>query len=131
MKVDVTDQTIAFFPELREAASGVLRQGVHKKYFKVEDVYPGGIGERCQPRIILFPQVIDSLSSSLEPLAKSHAFQAILPQTMVVHHPEIARRQFHALSTLIQTADCYTLYFGRDILELPKLITPLLEASEM
>jgi hypothetical protein len=129
MKVDVTDQTIAFFPELREAAPGVLQQGVHKKYFKVEDVYPGGIGKRCRPAVILFPQVVDSSTSCLEPLAKSHAFQAILPQTMVVHDSEIARRQFHALSTLIQVADCYTLFFGRDVLELPKLIAPLLEAS--
>jgi hypothetical protein len=31
------------------------------------------------------------------------------------------------LSKLVQRAACYRLHFGRDVLDLPRLITPLLE----
>ena len=127
MKVDVTERTIDVFPELRAAPSGVLRQGLYKKYFHVEEVYSSGIGNSCRPAVILFPRVIDAPASSLDPLPKGDALRAILPQALVVHGPEIARREFHALSTLVQMADCYTLQFGQDILDLPNLITPLLE----
>ena len=41
-----------------------------------------------------------------------------------------ARREFQVLSRLVQQVDCYRLYFGRDILDLPKLITPLLELRQ-
>ena len=42
----------------------------------------------------------------------------------------VARREFQVLSKLVQQVDCYRLHFGRDILDLPKLITPLLEIRE-
>jgi len=127
MKVDVTDQTIAFFPELRDAPQGLLHQGVHKKYFNVEDVYPHGMGECCRPGIILFPQVVEAPKSRLEPMPKSHALKSILPQTMVVHDPELARRQFQVLTKLVQRADCYTLHFGQDVLALPELVDSALQ----
>jgi hypothetical protein len=51
----------------------------------------------------------------------------LLPQALLVYDPEVARREFQVLAKLVQQVDCYRLHFGRDILELPKLITPLLE----
>jgi hypothetical protein len=36
-------------------------------------------------------------------------------------------REFQMLPRLVQQVDCYRLHFGRDILDFPKLITPLLE----
>ena len=128
MKVDVTDPTISFFPELRDAPAGVLKPGVHKKYFFVEDLYPSGIGNSCEPALILFPQVVDAPKSTLEPLPKSRALHMLLPQALVVYEQEAARREFQALTALIQQADCYTLHFGRNVLELPDLVTPLLKA---
>lgn len=127
MKVDVTDSTISFFPELRNAPRGVLRSGVHKKYFFVEDVYPSGITDSCPPALILFPRVMDRPKSMLEPLPKSRAIEAMMPQALLVHDQELARQEFQVLSKLVQQADCYTLHFGHDVLELPDLVTPLLE----
>lgn len=127
MKIDVTDRTIEFFPELRHAASGILQQGVWKKAFQPEDVYPGSIGTSCRPAMILFPHVVDMPHSCLEPLPKSRALEAVMPQALRVYDPEVARREFQALSKLVQQVDCYRLHFGRDILDLPKLIAPLLD----
>lgn len=127
MKIDVTDRTIEFFPELRSAAPGILQQGVYKKNFQAEDLYADSIGSSCTPAMILFPHVVDMPHSCLEPLAKSRALEAILPQGLLVYDQAVARREFQVLSRLVQQVDCYRLHFGRDILELPKLIAPLLE----
>lgn len=130
MKVDVTDHTISFFPELREAASGALHPGPRKQFFYVEDVYAqAAIGTRCKPAIILFPHVVDSERSSLEPMSRSQVMQNLLPQGLVAYDRDVAQRQFHVLAKLASQVDCYRLHFGRDVLGLPALIDPLLEAA--
>jgi|CXWL01.1.fsa_nt_gi hypothetical protein len=127
IKINVTDATVQFFPELREASEQVLHPGVPKRYFYAEDLYPTAVGARCRPALVLFPHVVDAPQSHLELLPKSRALEALLPQALLVYDQEVARREFKVLAKLVQQVDCYRLHFGRDILDLPKLITPLLE----
>ncbi len=127
VKINVTEATIAFFPELRNAPEQVLYPGLAKQSFRAEYLYPTSVGDCCQPTMVLFPHVVDSPRSHLELLPKSRALEALLPQALLVYDPEVARREFQVLARLVQQADCYRLHFGRDILDLPKLITPLLE----
>lgn len=127
LKINVTDQTISFFPELRMAPSSVLHPGTPKRYFYAEDLYPGPLGTPCEPAVILFPTVVDSAHSCLEPLSKKVALETILPHSLLVYDPEVARREFQALAQLIQQTECYRLHFGRDVMDLPWLVTPLLE----
>jgi hypothetical protein len=128
MKIDVTDRTIEFFPELHNAAPGILQQGICKKFFQAEDLYADSIGNFCTPAMIIFPHVVDVPHSCLEPLPKSRALEAIMPQGLLVYDQEVAQREFQVLSRLVQDVDCYRLHFGRDILDLPTLIRPLLDA---
>lgn len=79
--------------------------------------------------MMLFPDVVDMSYSCLEPLSKSRALEAMMPQAAFVSDRDIARQEFQALSRLVQQVDCYRLHFGQDVLDLPKLITPLLERS--
>lgn len=127
MKIDVTDRSVEFFPELRNAASGVLQQGICKKFFQAEDVYANSIGNSCIPAMIIFPHVVDLPHSCLESLPKSRALEFLVPQGLLVYDQVVARREFQVLSLLVQQVDCYRLHFGRDILDVPHLITPLLE----
>jgi hypothetical protein len=129
MTVEVTDHTIGFFPELRQALPGLVRQGVCKKHFHAADLYPESIGGSCAPALMLFPDVVDMPYSCLEPLSKSQALEAMMPQAAFVYDRDLARREFQALSRLVQQVDCYRLLFGHDVLDLPKLITPLLKRS--
>jgi len=92
-----------------------------------EEMYPTSVGDSCQAAIVLFPHVVDAPHSHLELLPKSRALEVLLPQALLVYDPEVARREFQILAKLVQQVDCYRLHFGRDILDLPKLITPLLE----
>ena len=127
VKVDVTYSTIAIFPELREAPEGLLHQGVRKQFFYIEDLYPGGTGESCEPTVMIFPQVVDCEKSWIEPLSKRQALEDLLPHGLLVYNKQVARQEFQMLSKLVQRVDCYRLYSGRDVLKLPKLIAPLLE----
>lgn len=130
LKINVTDHTVSFFPELREAPPSVLHAGVPKRYFHAEDIYPGPLGQPCEPSVILFPEVLDSSHSCLEPLSKKVALEMILPHSLLVYDAEVARREFQALVRLVEQTDCYRLHFGRDVLELPWLVTPLLEKRQ-
>lgn len=127
VKIGVTETTAAFFPELRNAPDHILHPGLPKRSFHAEDLYQTSVGDACQPAIMLLPHVADISHSWLEPLPKSRALEAILPQALLVYDSEISRRQFQTLARLVQQVDCYRLHFGRDVLELPKLITPILE----
>lgn len=129
IKINVTEQTVEFFPELRSAPAGVLQSRFPKRAFHAEDIYPTSIGECCRPSLLLFPHVIDASHSHLELLPKSRALELLLPQALLVYNEEVAKREFQVLAKLVQQADCYRLHFGRDILELPQLITPLLEGG--
>jgi hypothetical protein len=126
IKINVTDETIAFFPELRNAAETVLHPGFSKRGFYAEKLYPTSIGECCRPALMLFPQVVDAAYSSLEQLPKSRALDMLLPHALLVYDSTAARSQFQVLAKMVQQVDCYRLHFGRNILDLPNLITPLL-----
>ncbi len=130
LKINVTDDTVSFFPELREAPANILHLGVSKRYFHAEELYPGPLGRPCEPAVILFPQVVDAPYSCLEPLSKKRALEMILPHSLLVYDAEVARREFQALVRLVEQTDCYRLHFGRDVLELPWLVTPLLEKRQ-
>jgi len=94
-----------------------------------ETIYFAPIGERCRPTIVLFPNVVDSPRSDLELLPKSRALEALLPQALLVYDREVARREFQVLAKLVQQVDCYRLHFGGNILDLPTLISPLLDQA--
>lgn len=130
IKINVTEDTIAFFPELRNAPDHLLHPGFPKRAFYAEELYSTAIGEHCRPSLVLFPHVVDAPHSHLEPLSKSRALELLLPQALLVYDQDVARREFQVLAKLVQQVDCYRLHFGRDILDLPKLITPLLEEAK-
>jgi len=129
VKVDVTENTINLFPELREP-SAPLHKGVVKRYFYVEDVYPNGTGNSCIPKIILFPHVVDRSTSWLEPISKKQALEDLLPQALLVYDREVGKQEFQTLSQLVQQVECYRLHFGRDVLDVPNLIDPLLKKAK-
>lgn len=129
IKINVTEDTIRFFPELRDAPDDLLHPGFPKRAFYAEDLYPTSMGGCCRPALVLFPHVVDAPHSHLELLPKSRALEMLLPQALLVYDPEIAKREFQVLVKIIQQVTCYRVHFGRDMLDLPKLITPLLEQA--
>lgn len=48
----------------------------------------------CEPVVLLFPEVVDSPHSCLEPLSKKQALEMILTHSLLVYEAEVARREF-------------------------------------
>lgn len=126
-KVDITENSLKFFPEFQNIDDEKLPKGSWKRYFYIEDFYDDRFAMSCRPRMLLFPQIVDVPTSSVEPLKKSRALEELLPETLAVFDKNVAKQEFQFLSRLVDQLDCYQLYFGHDVLELPKLITPLLK----
>jgi len=125
-RIDVTERTISFFPELGAASQGTLRTGYRKRQFHPEALYPGSSGDVAQPVVILFPRISGEPRSRVEKLSKRAGFEALLPLSLVALDRETSARRFDLLARLVEGADCYRLSFGRDVLELPRLIDSLL-----
>jgi hypothetical protein len=124
--IDVTDQSVAFFPELSRAASH-LEFGFRKKRFFAETLYPGSAADAVMPSLILFPTISQEPTSRVEALSKAHALQTLLPHSLLCFDREISARHFELLVRLVETTACYRLYFGRDVLDLPSLVDRLLK----
>lgn len=124
--VDVTEQTISFFPELNNLTPDSFTAGLRKKKFWIEDLYPGRVVNRCIPRLLLFPTVINSNKSFLEPLSKIEAIGEMLPHSLVVIGKDTAEKHFQVLCRLVESTDCYRVHFGSDFSDVHKLVRQLL-----
>ncbi len=127
-RFDVTEATIAFFPELQRWAASAAAPGRRKRPVDPELIYPGCVGDAAIPELILFPQATTQHGHRVVPLSKAMALQEILPHSLLVFDPEMSARQFHLLARLIDQAECYRLLLGRNPLELPTLVDGLLAA---
>jgi len=129
IKINVTEETIALFPELRNASDTVLHPGFPKRAFHAEELYPTSIGENCRAAVVLFPHVVDAPYSHLVTLPKRRALEMLLPHALLVYDPAVARREFQVLAKMVRQVDCYRVHLGHNILDLPELITPLVEMA--
>jgi len=125
-EIDVTDKTVSLFPELGELDDTVLTLGLRKKKFFVESLYPGITVDRTVPSVLLFPKIVDEGKSRLKPLPKIEAVSRLLPHSLLVMDPDVAVRQFHLLCEMVETMDCFELDYGKDVLDVHKMIWELL-----
>ncbi len=125
-EIDVTDKTISLFPELHALDDTSFTVGLKKKKFFVEGVYPGITVDSTVPRVLLFPKIVDEKKSQLERLPKIEAVSRLLPHSLFVMDPDVAVRQFHVLCEMVETMDCFELHYGRDVLDVYKMIWELL-----
>lgn len=122
--INVTNKTINLFPELVE--NKLLRKGLIKKNFNVEDIYPGSIKELCIPKVLLYPEISAVRNSYLEKLSKGEALSLFLPHSMLVFDKETAKSHFDIISDLIKSVDTYKFKLGHDIHDLPELVGSIL-----
>jgi len=125
-EIDVTEKTISLFPELRALDDTSFTMGLRKKKFVVEGVYPGITVDCAVPRVLLFPKIVDKEKSRLKRLSKIEAVSQLLPHSLLVMDPDVAVRQFHMLCEMVETMDCFELYYGRDVLDVHTMIWELL-----
>ena len=125
-ELDVTEETLFSFPEIKNLPEDAFKMGPRKKKFWVERVYPGSIINIAVPKILLFPNIVREEKSQVKPLSKAKAVERLLPHSLLVFDGEIAARHFHLLCHLMEEMDCYHLNFGKDIHHVHKLIAKII-----
>jgi len=124
--IDVTEETISLFPELSALDSSLLKKGLRKRNFRVESVYPGITVDRTVPHILIFPKIVSEEKSRLHRLSKIEAVSRLLPHSLLVMDPDVAVRQFNVLCELVESVDCFELDYGRDVLDVHRMISQIL-----
>ncbi len=123
--IDVTDNTMRFFPELANRVQPPKGLGWVKHQLRFESVYRSCIDWSCAPAVLVFPTVAQAATSRLISMEKDDALLELAPNVLLT---EAASSQQHLdrLATLVKTCSCYRLAVGRDFDEIPQLLRRLI-----
>lgn len=122
----VTDETVAWFPELeRHASPAASARG--KRLVLIDDVYPGCVALDGEVSLILAPLVTDEAHSALMPLGKAQLLSEMLPYSLDLVDTAAGspQRQLEFLATLVERTPTYRLHLGHDWRRLPDLLSEL------
>ncbi|MEO7555592.1 MAG: hypothetical protein ABIV94_03185, partial [Acidimicrobiales bacterium] len=82
-EVDVTDTTVAMFPELRAAARAPVVQGRDKASLRLEDLPGVRMRLRCRPAVLVLAAVAHSGHSTLAPVSAAEALVELAPNVLL------------------------------------------------
>lgn len=123
--VNVTDQTLAWFPELVPHLSDKTNlKG--KRLALVDDVYPGCVALNGTVGLILVPEVTSQARTTVQPASKAALLSAMLPYSLDLQDAAMAREHLEFLARLLETHPSYRLLLGQDRERLPQLLGQLL-----
>jgi len=127
-EIDVTPDTIQFFPELRCLAGQPSASSRRKRSLAPSRVYDARPVTKCRPAVLVFPQVARAHQSALTPMPKDAAFLELLCNVL---RTEAASAQAHldALAALVKQCLCFRLQTGRDFNALPNLLQSALSQA--
>jgi len=123
--VDVTDQTITFFPELdflRNASKSVVWA---KKSVRAEEVYGVEMVREAQPGAIVFPKVSGKERSVVRSIHAEEAFREIIANLLLTE-ARSCQSHLDVLTELVRQTPCYRLETGHDFDRIPFLLSELL-----
>lgn len=126
--VDVSDQTIGFFPELDFLARDPRTAGFPKKQVRADEVYDAKLVQTARPGAIVIPRISGKDASVVRPIGPDEALLEMVSNVLLT---DAASCQEHLslLTELAQQTPCYRLETGRDFNRIPDLLRELLTAS--
>ncbi len=112
-EVDLTDETVAFFPELGSLL-GENRPGWRKRQLRADETYGAEIVWECGPGVLVFPRVAGREESTLTPIGADEALLELVPNVLLTE-PRSSQAHLDALAELARASECYRLETGRDL----------------
>lgn len=123
--LDVTDKTVAWFPELTPHLSAE-RSHTGKRQVVLSEAFPGSVAHRGQVSVILSPEITTQAHSSVVPISKTALLGDLLFYSVDLHDAAQTRQHVEFLAQTLERAPSYRLLLGRDRQQLPALIAGLL-----
>jgi hypothetical protein len=126
--VDVSDQTISFFPELDFLRTSPKAVAWAKRQVRADGVYGVEMIREARPGAIVIPKISGKERSVIRPI---DADEALLEMVSNVLLTEVRSCQSHLniLTELVKQTPCYRLETGRDFDRIPTLFRELLNGN--
>jgi hypothetical protein len=117
----ITPETAGFFPELKHLTQAGTLGGNPKHQVHAGRVYSVAPRMKCDPQLLVFPEVARSPVSRLEPMSKDEAIMRLMCNVL---RTDFASSQAHldALGQLVGNCSCYRLKTGTDFDRLSSLL---------
>jgi len=122
-EVDVTEETVAFFPEV---SSWQSTPGWRKRQLRAEEAFGTRIVWESTPAVLVFPRVAGRTRSELRPIDPGEALLELAPNVLLTE-PVSSQAHLDALAGLAKASRCYRLETGTDLEEAVRLLRGLLE----
>lgn len=126
-EVDLTEQTVSFFPELGPRLAAP-RAGWRKRQIRAEEVYGAEVVWECAPAHLVFPRVAGREESRLIPLEAGEALLELVPNVLLTE-PASSQAHLDALAELTAASSCWRLETGRDLDGAVRLLARLFEGT--
>lgn len=123
--VDVTEQTIRFFPELDFLLRSPKSDGFPKRQVRPEEVYGTKVITEEIPKAIILPRVSGKQKSVLTQIEGDEALHEIVPNVLLTE-AHACEKHLSALAHLVKQVACYRLDTGQDFDDIPALFRGLL-----
>jgi len=122
---DLTEQTVALFPDLASELGGPRPAGWRKRQLRVERAYGTPVVWECAPAVLVFPRVAGVRHSELAPLSPGEALLELAPNVLLTE-PRSSQAHLDTLADLVAASDCYRLATGTDLEEAVRVVEDLL-----
>lgn len=126
--VDVSEQTVDFFPELDFLKHSPKNAGWPKKQVRADEVYGAEPIRQARPGAIVFPHISGRATSTVQPIGADEAFLELAPNVLLTQASS-CQSHLGVLTELVNSTPCYRLETGRDFDRIPFLLRELLTGS--
>ena len=101
--------------------------GGRKRKVQIEQLYPAQYKPSCDPKVLLFSQIVPAAASEARPMDRITAFENLLTQSGPrLFDQKTMGRQLEVLKRLLQQTTCYELRAGLDLYRDPAILMQLL-----
>ena len=126
--IDVSDQTISFFPELAFLGRAPKTRGWPKRQVRADEVYGVGLIREAKPGAIVIPQIAHRETSVLKPIDSDEALLEMVSNVLLTEG-SACQSHLDILTELVRQTPCYRLETGSDFDRIPFLLDELLSGS--
>jgi hypothetical protein len=121
----VTPHTAERFPDLRALLAEQPPSGFPKRLVRMDELFETRALTTCEPRALIFPEVVRDRPTSLGPLDPGEALLRLVPDVLLTQ-PAGTQSHLRALSALLARVRCYRLQSGADLEGTARLVRELL-----
>jgi hypothetical protein len=126
--VDVSYQTISFFPELDFLGQSPKAVGWPKRQVRADEVYGAELVREAIPAAIVIPQISGKERSVVRPINADEALLEMVSNVLLTQGRS-CQNHLDTLTELVRQTPCYRLETGRDFDRIPDLLHDLLSGS--